>query len=337
MRIRIFPLLLFLYASATALAAVTVTTPENNGYVSYLAEYTATATTTCSKGVASMGVYVNNQLVYVANGASLRTLVTLSSGRQQTVVEEWDYCGGASYTPIGVTVLGTTLWNLQGSGGWNGWGELAPSYAICSSCTGVLWSLWQHQSSPSLTGNANRYNLEGLVPYSDALWSLPVLGQNSTQNIPDASHTLLPGLHNFTYDAYFYVTNADVTQAIEFDISMYMNGAGMIWGQQCDNLGGGTWEIWDNVNAKWISTGAPCDFVNNAWNHVTIQVQRESNNTLLYQSITLNGVTYELNWAYAPFSVPAGWWGVTLNYQMDGNYYQASNVTYLDKFNFTYW
>jgi len=133
------------------------------------------------------------------------------------------------------------------------------------------------------------------------------------------------------------VTNASITQVLEFDINMYMNGSGMIWGTQCNNLGGGEWDIWDNVNAAWVSTGVACNLINNGWNHVTLQMQRETGNTLLYQSITLNGVTANINKSYPPFTVPAGWWGMTLNYQMDGNSKQAANVTYVDNFSFTYW
>jgi Bacterial Ig domain len=325
--------------NVSAQSGVYVSSPANNSTVSSPANFTATATSTCAKGVASMGVYVNNQLVYVVQGASLNTQVTLSPGAQHTVVEEWDYCGGATYTPVNLTVQGsgTMLSSLQASSGWNSWGELAPAYDICSPCSGVNWSMWQHQSSPSLSGNSSRFNLGGSVPYSDVLWSLPVLGQNTTQNVPDTGHTLLPSLHNFTYDGYVYVTNFDITQVLEFDINMYMNGVGMIWGNQCNNLGGGEWDVWNNASAAWVSTGVACNLNNNAWNHVTIQVQRESDNTLLYQSITVNGVTSNINMTSAPFSVPSGWWGVTLNYQMDGNFQQASNSTYMDNFNLTYW
>ncbi len=324
-------------------SGVSVNSPANNSTVSSTANYVATATTSCPKGVASMGVYVNNQLVQVQNGAKLNTQINLGAGKQHTVVEEWDYCGGASYTPVDVTVRGATssgsvLSNLQASSGWNSWGEFAPLYDICtSSCSGVTWSMAQHMSSPSLSGNATQFNIGGTTPYSDILWSNPVIGQNTTQNLPDTGHTLLPSLHNFTYDAYFYVTNAAVTQVIEFDISMYMNGTGMIWGNQCNNLGGKVWDIWDNVNSKWVSTGVGCNLINNAWNHVTIQAQRQSDNTLLYQSITLNGTTANLNKTYAPFSVPTSWWGVTVNYQMDGDYKQSANTTYLDNFSLTYW
>jgi hypothetical protein len=73
-------------------------------------QFTATASTsTCSKGVASMGVYVNNKLTYVANGTSLNTALPFSPGTYNTVVEEWDYCGGATFTPVKITVPGSSL------------------------------------------------------------------------------------------------------------------------------------------------------------------------------------------------------------------------------------
>jgi hypothetical protein len=326
-------------------SGVFVTSPANNSTVSSPTSYLATAvTSSCSKGVAAMGVYVNNQLVTVQNGASLNTQVNLGAGAQNTVVEEWDYCGGASYVPLNVTVQqnGTKLSNLQASSGWNSWGQGPPNYSDCSPspCNGFQFSHTPNVSSTSLSGNATQFTLggpSGTAHWGDVLFSLPVLGQFSTQGLPDVGHTLLPSIHNFTYDADFFVTNSAVTQVLEFDISMYMNGAGMIWGNQCNNLGGNILEIWDNVNAQWVSTGAPCSLRNNAWNHITVQVQRQSDNSLLYQSITLNGVTAAINRTYAPFSVPVSWWGVTVNYQMDGNYSQSPYATYLDNLSLTYW
>src|ERR1035438_6954794 len=82
-----------------------VTSPANNSTVSSPTTFTATATTTCSLGVASMGIYTApNQLAYVTNGASLNTSLTLSAGTYNTTVEEWDKCGGASTAPITITV-----------------------------------------------------------------------------------------------------------------------------------------------------------------------------------------------------------------------------------------
>jgi|HubBroStandDraft_1064217.scaffolds.fasta_scaffold10655_4 hypothetical protein len=318
---------------------VSVASPTNNGRVGSPVNYIATATTTtCSKGVASMGIYVNNVLEYVVNGASLNTELSLSAGTYNTVVEEWDHCGGAAYTPVEITVLsGNVLSNLQASGGWNGWGELPPDYDICSApCSGVTWSMKQGIKSPAMSGDSTQFNIGGTTPYSDVLWSIPLIGQGSTQGLPDTGHTLLPTLHNFTYDAYFYPTNLVATQVLEFDISMYFDGLGLIWGNQCRVAGGNEWDIWDNVSAKWVATGVACYPVVNSWNHVTIEAERESDNSLLFQSITLNGVTSNINQVYAPGTAPSGWWGITTNYQMDGNYQQSANTTYLDNFSFTY-
>lgn len=233
---------------------------------------------------------------------------------------------------------GKVLSMLQAGRGWVGYGELPPDYNICSKCgPGVTWSMHQHIKSPSLTANSTQFNIGGQTPYSDVLWTNPLIGQNSSQGLPDSDHKLLPTLHNFIYDAYFYTSQLSRSQVLEFDISMYFNGLSLIWGNQC-NLGGGhEWDIWDNAHSKWVNAGFSCSPKNNSWNHVQIEVQRESDNWLLFKSVTLNGVKHELDQYYAPGSAPQGWWGITINYQMDGNYQQAPYTTYVDKLNFTYW
>ena len=325
--------------TVTNQTGVWVTAPANNSTDGSPVNFVATASTaSCSKGVASMGIYVNNQLLYTTPGKSLNTRLFFSPGTYNSVVEEWDYCGGAAFTPVKFTVPGTILSNLHAKGGWAGYGELPPVYAPCSwPCSGVTWSMTQHVQSPAITGDATKFDLGGTTPYADILWTNPVIGQNSSQGLPDSNHTLLPTLHNFTYDAYFYGTNLALSQVLEFDVNQYMNGQSFIWGNQCRIAGGHEWDIWDNVNAHWIPTGVPCYPVSNGWNHVTIEVARTWDNWLLFQSITLNGVTYTLGQYYKPGSVPSGWWGITLNFQTDGNYQEAAYSVFLDKVNFIYW
>jgi Bacterial Ig-like domain (group 2)/PQQ-like domain len=102
--VRYIPLT-FLVFAAPGFAVVTVTSPANNATVSSPVNYVATATTTtCAKGVASMGIYVSDKLIYVVDGHSLNTTISLSPGTYSTVVEEWDHCKGASVTPIKITV-----------------------------------------------------------------------------------------------------------------------------------------------------------------------------------------------------------------------------------------
>jgi len=323
-------------------SGVHVTSPTNNSNVGTSVNFVATATTTCSKGVSSMGIYTAPyQLAYTTNGASLNTTLNLSPGTYHTTVEEWDGCGGAATTPVTINVSGNgkSFYNIHGDGGWNGYAQQPPDYGDCGKCTpagpGTTWAMYQGIKSPSMSGNATQFNIGGNMDYSDVLWNNHLIGDLSSQGLPDTNHTLVPTLHTFTYDVYFYGSNLGASQALEFDVNQFFNGMGFTWGHECRIAGGNEWDIWDNVQAKWMSTGIPCYPNVNAWNHLTIQVQRTSNNQLLYQSITFNGQTHTLNRTYAPFSAP-GWWGITVNYQMDGNSKQSSYTVYVDKLNFTY-
>src|ERR1700691_4730754 len=90
--------------AAPASATVTVSTPSNDETTGSSVQFVASATTTCSKGVSSMGIYVDGDREYVVGGAKLETSLSLAEGTHTTVVEEWDGCGGASTASRTVTV-----------------------------------------------------------------------------------------------------------------------------------------------------------------------------------------------------------------------------------------
>lgn len=323
-------------------SGVHVTSPSNNSTVNGGVNFVATATSTCSAGVASMGIYTAPyQLAYVVQGASLNTTLNLSPGTYGTIVEEWDKCGGASTTPVNVTVGsgGPSFSNVQASGGWNGYAQQPPSYGDCATCTpsgpGTTWAMYQTVSNPSLSGKSTQFNIGGNMDYTDVLWNNHLIGDFSSQGMPDTNHTLVPTLSSFTYDVYFYGSNLAASQALEFDINQFFNNLGFTWGHECRIAGGNEWDTWDNVASKWVPTGIPCYPLENQWNHLTLHVQRTSSNQLLYQSITFNGTTYTLNKTSGPFSAP-GWYGITVNYQMDGNSKQSPYSVYVDKLTFTY-
>ena len=320
---------------------VYVTSPANNSTSSSPVHFAATSTSTCSKGVASMGIYPSpNDKAYVSNGSTLSTDLTLNPGTYNAVVQEWDNCGGSSTAPVTVTVSGSShssFSNLQSSSGWETYGEYPPNYSTCTNCgSGVTWSMTQKIQSPSLSGDATKYTIGGSTPYSDVLWVQHLIGDGSTQGMPDSNHTLVPTLYNFTYDTYFYGTDLSLAENLEFDVGEFVDDLGFMFGTECKIANGSVWAIWDNVNSKWVLTSAPCKPLSNSWNHVVIQVQRTSNNQLNYQSITLNGVTTNINKTYPPFSAP-GWYGVVLNFQLDGNYKQSTYSVYLDELKLTYY
>jgi hypothetical protein len=347
MRLYFVVVCLLVAGASSGFAGVTVKAPTNNSTVATTVQYVATATTSCAKGVAAMGIYTAPYvLAYKVNGASLNTLLTLSPGTYHTVVQEWDNCGASATAPITITVGSSstaptgvkTFVNLHQKGGWTGYGLLPVSYAICSSCTPsgpqVTWSRYTGVKSPSLSGSSTQHNIGGKTQYADVLWNNHLIGDFSSQGLPDTGKTLVPSLHNFTYDVYFYATNIALSQALEFDINQFFGGKSFIWGHECRIAGGHQWDVWDNPNQRWHATGIACNPIN-GWNHLVIQVQRTSNNQLLFKSITLNGKTANVNYYSNPTS--RSWYGVTINYQQDGNYAQQSYSIWLDKLNFSYW
>ncbi len=323
---------------------VQVSTPANNSNVNNPVQYVASATTDCSKGVAAMGIYTApGVLAYVSNGATLSTELTLNSGTYNTVVQEWDNCGGSKKTPITITVSGgggggSAFSMLQAGQGWTGYALEPPSYNICNTCQPsgpeTTWSMTQNVSSPSRSGHSSEMKIGGQTVYSDVLWNNHLIGDGSSQGMPDPNHTIVPSLYNFTYDVYFYVEDPSVSQALEFDINQFVNGNSFIWGHECRIEGGNEWDIWDNPGQKWHPTGVACNPLANSWNHLTLQVQRTSDNQLLFQSITLNGETSVLNYYEDP--TPTSWYGITVNYQQDGNYEQAPYTVWLDDLTFSY-
>jgi hypothetical protein len=331
-------------AGSSSGGQVTVSAPQTNTTVSPTVQYVASASSSCASGVAAMGIYTaSGVLAYKTAGAQLNALLTLTPGTYHTVVQEWDKCGGASVAPVTITVGGSSsapvFSNLQQQASWNGYALLPPGYAICSSCTPsgpqTTWAMTRDISSPALSGSSARMDIGGSTDYSDVLWNNHLIGDFSSQGMPDSNHTIVPNLHNFTYDVYFYVGDLSRSQALEFDINQFVGGYSYIWGHECRVAGGNEWDIWDNPGQTWHPTGVACNPVANAWNHLVLQVQRTSDNHLLFQSITLNGVTSTLNYYESPTSTT--WYGVTINYQQDGNYEQAPYSVWLDNLNFSYW
>src|SRR6266581_3832272 len=293
-----------------------------------------------------MGIYTTpNVLAYTVRGSSLDTNLNLNPGVYNVAVTEWDNCGWSSKALLTLTVgsstsSGKTFSDLQSGKGWSSYALLPPSWGICSACTSagpqLKWSWTPGISSPSMAGNSTKTTYGGgTVQWGDVLWNNHIVGSFSSQGLPDYSHVLVPTLHNFTYDVYFWVSNASVSQALEFDINQFTGGHAFIWGHECRIAGGHQWDIYDPPTHKWVPTGVPCWPKNNAWNHLVLQVQRTSGGRLLFKSITFNGTTATLNIYKYPRST--SWTGVTINYQQDGNTNMYDYAIWLDKVNFTYW
>ncbi len=341
--------ILFCFSSLdAAFAGVTVTAPANGSTVASSVQYVATASSpACAKGVDSIGIYSGpGQLAYVTKGSSLNTILNFSPGTYNTTVQQWDNCGWSSSQQVTITVGsggggtggGGTFWNLQANtAGWTGYGLLPPVYAICPNCSpagpSVSWSWTPGVSVASSSSQTVKTTIGGTQAYTDVLWNNHLIGDFSSQGLPDYNHTLIPTLHNFTYDVWFYLSNNTAPQALEFDINQFVNGQSYIWGHECRVAGGHQWDTWNNAGQFWVPSGIGCWPIV-GWNHLVIQAQRTSDNHLLFKSISLNGTTNALNRYDSP--TPTTWYGVTINYQIDGNTWQTPYAVHLDKLNFTW-
>src|SRR5258708_26743533 len=119
---------------------------------------------------------------------------------------------------------------------WSGYRELPTAYEIFTTCTNKV-ALGNNQEVTVALGDfsisATRYSLGGIVPYSDALFSNHVIGEGTTQNIPDSSGTIMNSIRHMIYDVYFYGDHLNLAHALEFDIGLNVSGRAMMFGTEC--------------------------------------------------------------------------------------------------------
>ena len=122
------------------------------------------------------------------------------------------------------------------------------------------------------------------------------------------------------------------TKLFLFDI----DGKKYLFGTQCGYHTTGQWDVYDNVNHKWVSTGVRC-YVPTAykWHHVIVEVERTTGGRVHYVSVTMDGSKHYLNRYYSPTSTSFS--AVTVNYQMDGNKSATDYYTWLNKLTLKYW
>jgi hypothetical protein len=193
----------------------------------------------------------------------------------------------------------------------------------CASGLGNATStLTQDQQTPSLSGQSSMFTLGGQTAYSNALW-WKSFGPNSTPT-------------NFVYDVYFYLTDPNLPEALEFDTNQSFNDVRYTWGTECSYRNTGHWDIWNPESEKWETTSVPCPVVSaNTWHHLTWQVERV-NGQVHYISVTLDGDVSTVDKYYNPQPHYSGS-DLNVAFQMDGDYRQDPYSVWLDNFTLSYW
>jgi hypothetical protein len=308
-------------------AGVTVTSPTAGANLGSPVHFVASAMSADQNPITSMMIYVDSQSQYTVYASSLDTNLNIGAGNHTAVVKSWNSAGeiytqtvpfsvGSSSSPPSSPSNGNVIANIQQLSGWDS----------CSACAGsqgiAQFSMTQHVGSPSLDGNTTQFWIGGNTPYTNAIWvkSLPA-GWNAT---------------HFTYDLYFYMDNPNAAEALEFDVNVSYNGQYYVFGTQCSPRWSQTWDTWDENAGTWNSTGVGCPtFPANSWNHVTIELERTWDNQLHWIAISMNGTRNTID-RYVP-SRPTGYNnGISVDFQMDGDYNQTDYSVWVDEMSLTY-
>jgi hypothetical protein len=201
----------------------------------------------------------------------------------------------------------------------------------CTACAGAggngpisTISIVQNVLSPALDGKSAKFSISGSTPYSDALWWKQLGAANTAKN--------------FKYDVYFYLTQPQFAQALEFDVNQAIGTERFIFGTQCNIKTGrtvGHFDVWGNANGNWISTGIPCSAPSAfKWHHLTWEFKRTATQ-VIFIGFTYDGVTHYVNRTYTarPSSVKE----LNVAFQMDGDSHMDDYSAWVDKVSLTYW
>ena len=290
--------------------------------------------------ISSIKVYIDGNDAALVYSSSIDKYVSVGSGSHTAVFRAWDTTGQSYSATVNFTVsgstststssssssAGTTIWAIQGMSGWQDCATCASTPSGTGGKT-AYFSISQHQSSPSLDGNSTEFWIGGSNPYADVLFY---------KSLTSAMGSSAATAHHFIYDTWFYIKYPQYAQSLEFDINQYVNGHSLVFGTQCNLLNGHQWDYWNNRQQTWVHSGIYCGTPSAyTWHHVVLEVERVSGDELHYISVTLDGNKQYYDKYDAPGST--SWTGVTVNFQMDGDYAMHDYSVWLDKFNFIYW
>jgi len=326
-------LMVTLGLTAISSAGVTVSSPTNGSTVGSPVHVVASASST--HPITAMRIYVDNVSVFLTSSSKIDTSVAMSAAKHNVVVQAWDSSGAVFKTALSITVSGSTTVsglpappstavtksNIDQMTGWKS----------CTACAGAggngpisTISMVENILSPSLDGKSAKFSISGTTAYSDALWWKQLGAVNTATNLK--------------YDLYFYLTQPQKAQALEFDSNQANGKMRFIFGTQCNIKTGSTvghWDVWGNANGNWLSTGIACSAPTAfKWHHLTWEFKRTATQ-VIYVGFTYDGVTHYVNRTYTARASSVN--ELNVAFQMDGDKAMDDYSTWLDKISLTYW
>jgi hypothetical protein len=218
-------------------------------------------------------------------------------------------------TALAASATETVFSHIEDMSGWDS----------CTGCAGgggkALYSMHQHQASPSVDGSSMEISLGGTTPFSHVLYWRR-MSSNGT-----ASH--------FVLDMHYYIDRPENSQGLEFAANQSVSNYWYKFSTQCA-FSAGVWRVWDSKNSKWVSTGISCDRPPaNSWQHVVFEYSRSSGRAN-FISITVNGAKHSVNRSFYPLKQKTSD-SVGIHFQLDGDANQSDYNAWADCITLTYW
>lgn len=157
-------------------------------------------------------------------------------------------------------------------------------------------------ANPSKDGKSMKVSVSG-PSYTNALWT-QISERNDARVRFNLSAWVRPS------------QNANVAGSFEFDLFQFASSTGIeyMWGSQCNQVNH-LWQVFDQLNGRWVNTSVPCSLTANQWSYIRWNVHRgptgdvscEGMPCMYYDSLTVNGVLHVVNVKYPAGHLPHGW------------------------------
>jgi hypothetical protein len=157
-------------------------------------------------------------------------------------------------------------------------------------------------TSPSTDTSSMKVSVSG-PSYTNALWT-QIAERNDARMHFSLSAWVQPS------------QNANLAGSFEFDLFQFASSTGIeyMWGSQCNQVNH-SWQVFDQLNGRWINIPVPCQLNANQWNYVRWTVHRGPTGDvscsgmpcMYYDSLAINGVVYAVRVKYPAGHLPKGW------------------------------
>jgi hypothetical protein len=190
-----------------------------------------------------------------------------------------------------------------------------------------------NNADPSVDG-ASMMLTETVSPtkfFTDILWPYKTRGCDTCTQM----HT----------DFWVYPVSSSGLDALEYDAFLFddTNQLNIMWGVQW-NQREGKWQIWNQATGRWMDTDVTTGPKFGAWNHLQFADHRVIGDSacggtecLYYDSMTLNGTTYDWNLTQPAGPIHPGWHSVSgFQFQLDATPVSGGTNTlteYIDEAN----